>query len=296
MPFTVTTPQAAEHRCATASRGATVRTDPGADRGRRAVRRRLRRSSTPPRAVSTSSAAMARRPARIVPSGRPTTSPGHDVGGPVPGEVTTGDPGERLSRGRRRHRQPVAREDIGPKAADEGPAHHVAAEARRTKRWTSAPPPVRTPTAPTGHGPARGQRTFRRRAGDGPHPRDGALVHPSRWSRRALAARPGAVSAQPRVVGGPHQVQRAAVQPRDDQRTVTRARVLHVGAGQAGRAGPHREQGAAQVLGLDGEQPLGDRDRVARRRPGQELRGETVGEHRPSFARGSVRAGPRRPR
>ena len=122
------------------------------------------------------------------------------VGGPVPGEVTTGEPGERLLPGDGVDTaEPVAREDVGLGAADEGPGTTWPSRLARTKRWTSAWPAVRTPTASN-----RSRSCSRVKAPSRPSastmvltPRVAARSStPSCWSRRALATRVrGAVSA-----------------------------------------------------------------------------------------------------
>ncbi len=66
-------------------------------------------------------------------------------------------------------------------------------------------------------------------------------------------------------------MQRPAVQPVDHERAVDRERAVEVAGREPGRACADGEPGAAQVLCLHREQPLGHRDRVPRRRAGEEL-------------------------
>jgi hypothetical protein len=84
---------------------------------------------------------------------------------------------------------------------------------------------------------------------------------------------------QPAVVLAAHQVQRAPVQPGDEQRALLDQGAIHVGGRQPRAAGPDGQASAARILRLHRQQASDDRDRVARRRPGEQLRREALGDH-----------------
>ena len=106
--------------------------------------------------------------------------------------------------------------------------------------------------------------------------RDAFLGEAPRAAGEKLRRRQGV---EPRVVLGADEVKRAAVEPADDERAVVECAV-DVGEVQPGCSGADREPGAAQVLCLNSEQPLGDRDRVAGRLAGQQLGREPLADHR----------------
>jgi hypothetical protein len=100
---------------------------------------------------------------------------------------------------------------------------------------------------------------------------DALLAQPARAAGELARRREGM---EPGVVLGADEMEGAAVQPVDDERAVVVERAVDVGRRQAARAGANRQPEAARVLRLDCQQPLSDRDRVARRLAGEQLGGE----------------------
>ena len=80
---------------------------------------------------------------------------------------------------------------------------------------------------------------------------------------------------QPPVVLSPDEVQGATVQPADHERAVVRQSTVDVGGREAARARTNGKPRAAQVLRLNREQPVRDRDRVGAALVGEELRRES---------------------
>ena len=151
--------------------------------------------------------------------------------------------------------------------------------------WTSACPSVRTPAASSRsrscrrvERPLLGQRALDDRPPRSARGGDDALLRQP--PRVAGEQRRRRQRVQPRVVLAAHEVQRPAVEPRDDERAVLGQRAVDVGGRQPGGPRADRQPRAARVLRLHGEQPLGDGDRSRRGRPGEQLRGETLGDHR----------------
>lgn len=197
-------------------------------------------------------------------------------GGTVPGEVATGEPGERDVAVDRRGGtpEPVADEDERMLAAHHRPADGDPAQSGQPEDVHEGLPRHRDPGRPDplaqlrpGQRPDVGQRPLDHRdAALGGGRRHALLAEPAgvaggqRWGRQSM---------QPPVVVRTDQVQGPAVEPGDHQRTVGAERSVDVGRGQAGGARADREPRAARVLGLDGEQSFGDCDRVRCRWAGE---------------------------
>ena len=100
-----------------------------------------------------------------------------------------------------------------------------------------------------------------------------------------MAVRTGGVvkRVEPGIVLAPDEMEGAAVEPGDDERAIVE-RPLDAGRRESRRSRPEREPEPARILRLHREQPLGDGNRVSRRRPGEELRLEALGEHAPIMA------------
>jgi hypothetical protein len=128
-----------------------------------------------------------------------------------------------------------------------------------------------------------GERAGQRRdAALGRAGRDAFLGEPARvrGARRRRGQR-----VEPAEVVAADEVERAAVQPGDDERALAGQRAVDVGGCEPARARADREPRAARVLSLDGEQPLGDRDGIARRLAREQLGGQPLGDHAAAPAR-----------
>jgi hypothetical protein len=157
-------------------------------------------------------------------------------------------------------------------------------------RWTSACPRVRTPLVgdalaelrprerPLGHESAldRGNRAL------GLGGLDAGLRKAPRVAAHEAGCREGV---QPGIVLSPDQVKRSSVEPGDDQGPLVSEGAVDVRDGEAGRPRADREPRSTSILGLDGQQALGNRGRPVGGGTREELGGQALGEpgHRPSI-------------
>ena len=117
-----------------------------------------------------------------------------------------------------------------------------------------------------------GQRALHdRHAAVGLARRDAFLAEPAGVGAEE---RRGGQGVEPRIVLTANEVQRAPVQPSNHERALGE-RPVDVRCSQTTRPRADREAGAARVLGLHREQPLGHGLRRAGRRAGKELRAQT---------------------
>ena len=205
----------------------------------------------------------------------------------MPGQITAGQPaqvGVRIGRNGRRA-QPVPGQHVGVLLADHGPAHRDPPQ-RRQEQQEHQRLPLRPD--PGGLQPAGELRAAQRAvAGEEPLDQPGRAVGLRRCDA-LLGETPGAAClqlwrgepVQRPVVLAAHQVQGAAIQPADHQGAVHRERVIDVRGGQSLAAHADGQPGAARILTLDGQQPLGDLLGPARGRPGQQLSGGPFGRDR----------------
>ncbi len=115
--------------------------------------------------------------------------------------------------------------------------------------------------------------------------RDALLSESPRVGRVNRRRRQGV---EPVIVLAPDEMEGAAVEPGDDERAIVE-RPLDASRGESRRSRPEREPEAAWILRLHREQSLGDGNRIACRRPGEELRLEALGEHAPIMAQPGLR-------
>ena len=246
--------------------------EPSSRGGGGAVGGRSGRSTRPSGRVS-SSAAMAPSPARASRSRSPAQrARSRSSAGAVAAEIPPGELRECLVPvDGRRLPEPVACEDVCVRATDHRPADDEAAEGREHEQ-------VHQGLAMRGHvspGDALAEQLARQRALVRERPLDRANAALGLGRRHTLlteAARvPGEEGrrrqrVQPRVVLAADEMERAAIQPRDQKGALLGQGSIDVGSGEAGRPRADREARAPRILGLDREQPPGDRERVARRR------------------------------
>ncbi len=201
------------------------------------------------------------------------------------GEVPPRELGERqVAVDGRRLAEPVADERVGMLAAAHRPAHGDAADAREEEQVHERLPPRRDagPVEPLAElepreRPVGREAPLDRRDGTVGGPRRDLLQREPPRDRGAERRRRQRL--EPRVVLAADEVERAAVQPREHERALVGQLAVDVRGREPGAARTDREPRAARVLRLDGEQPLHDRERVPRRRPGEKLRREPLGEH-----------------
>ena len=282
MPLTVTTPMWApstESRDRQpSSRGSN---GPSSRGGGSSAAGPRRARSTSPSGCWVSSEAIDRRPWRASPRGRPAHSArSRSSAGPWPARY------RRASSARATGRSGGAGASIQSRTRTKawwrptiGPRTMSPRRLARTRRWTRACPLVGTPAAASrsaSWGRVEGPSAAIVRSitltpalrGLG---RDALLVQATGVGRRAPGRRQGV---EPPVVLGADQVQGATVQPGDHQGAVLGEGPVDRLDRQPGGPGSDGEAGAPWVLGLDGQEPLGDGHGAVGRWPGEQLGSE----------------------
>ena len=92
---------------------------------------------------------------------------------------------------------------------------------------------------------------------------------------------------QPVIVLAANEVKGAAVQPADDERPLIAESAIEIRHREAGAPGADRQAHAAGVLALHGEQAIHDGEGVHCGLAGQQLGGESLGDHAAASMRGS---------